>query len=411
MATRDDGSGHPPGEDFASLLAEYEQKSATPKGRRGPQVGETVRGRIVSIGAEAVFVDLGGKSEGTLDIGEVRSDDGEVTVAVGDEIEAKVVSTEDGTPVLRRVIGHGRGAEARNELAQAFEHGIPVEGLVSGVNKGGLEVQVAGLRAFCPISQLELRHVEDAGAYVGQRLQFRITRFEPGPRGRDNVVLSRRALLEEEQRARAAETRARLQIGAVLRGTVSSLRDYGAFIDLGGIEGMLHVSEIGFARVAHPKDVLSVGQPVEVQVLRIEKSDDARRPEKISLSLKSLEKDPWDGAAERFPEGARLAGRVVRVEAFGAFVELQPGVEGLVHVSELGGANTKHLKHARQAVQVGDTVEVTVLGVDTARRRLSLSMAAAAPPSDEDQAHAAAAARAPAQTFGTLGDLLKGRKK
>jgi small subunit ribosomal protein S1 len=392
-------------EDFAALLAEYEQQNPSAQRRRGPHVGDTIRGPIVSIGQEAVFVDLGGKSEGALDIAEVRDEAGALTVAVGDLIEARVVSTEDGQIVLRRTLG--RGPEARAELQQAAEHGIPVEGLVTGVNKGGLEVQVAGVRGFVPLSQLDLRHVDDPAAFVGQRLQLRITRYEEGPRGRDNLVLSRRALLEEEAAARAVETRARLEPGVVLRGTVSSLKDYGAFVDLGGIEGMLHVSEIGHARVAHPKDVLSVGQAVEVQVIRIEKGDDPRRPEKISLSLKSLEKDPWQDAAERFPEGARLRGRVVRLEQFGAFVELAPGVEGLVHVSELGGG--KNVKHARQAARVGDELEVTVLGVDGARRRISLSLAAA----EAGDEGAPPPARGPAPSFGTLGDLLKrpGKKK
>ena len=395
------------GEDFASLLAEYDKQhnAGDPrKKKRGPRVGDQVRGRIVSIGNGAVFVDLGGKSEGTLDVTQVRDDDGTITVQVGDEIEARVVSTDEGQVVLRKSVGKGK--EAASELQQAFELGIPVEGVVGAVNKGGVEVLVAGMRAFCPISQLDLRHIEDASEFVGQRLQFRITRYEADRKGRENIVVSRRALLEEEAQARAVETRARLSIGAVLQGTVSSLKEYGAFIDIGGIEGMLHISELGFSRVAHPKDVLSVGQSVQVQIIRMEKSDDPRRPEKISLSLKSLEKDPWTEAKERFPEGSRIKGKVMRVEQFGAFVELSPGIEGLVHVSELGGSGKAQT--ARQAVKIGQEVEVTVLGVDTEKRRISLSMN---PPDIEDPEDAklrASAAKAPAKSFGTFGDLLKG---
>ncbi len=415
-------------EDFAALLAEFEREAGAPKRGRGPRPGTTVKGRIVSIGAEAVFVDLGGKSEGTIAITEVRdAETGKLTVAEGEEIEAVVVENDENGVVLRRQIG--RGAGQRGELAQAFEHGIPVEGLVTAVNKGGVEVTVAGGRAFCPISQLDLRHVEDAAPFIGQRLLFRITRYEPGTRGRDNVVVSRRALLEDEQREKAVATRALLKPGAVLRGTVASLKDYGAFIDLGGLEGMLHVSEIGFARVGHPKEVLSVGQSVEVQVLRIEKSDDPprrggtalpgrpfaggaepsqgsaqkRKPEKIALSLKSLEKDPWVDAVERFPEGSRVPGKVARVETFGAFVELAPGIEGLVHVSELG----KNVKHARQAVKPGDPVEVTVLGVDRERRRISLSLGGAA----TGEPGETYVPPAPPQRLGTFGDLLKGSGK
>src|SRR5581483_10867590 len=288
-------------EDFAALLAEYEQKSGPSRRKQGPQIGDLVRGAVVSIGADAVFVDLGGKADGVLELEELRDADGRVTVKVGDEIEARVVEIESGVH-LKRVMG--RGAEAAGELAQAFEHQIPVEGLVTGVNKGGVEVQVAGTRGFCPISQLDVRHVEDAGAYIGQRLQFRVTRL-----GRD-VVLSRRALLEEAAQGKAAETRARLEVGAIIKGTVTAIKDYGAFVDLGGLEAMLHVSQLGFARVDHPKDVLAVGQVIDVQVIKIEKSDDPRRPEKIALSLKSLERDPWLDAIELFPEGAHIPGKV-----------------------------------------------------------------------------------------------------
>ena len=194
----------------------------------------------------------------------------------------------------------------------------------------------------------------------------------------------------------------------MLRGTVTAIKDYGAFVDLGGIEGMLHVSELGFSRVGHPSEVLSVGQPVQVQVTKIEKTGDAKRPEKISLSLKALEKDPWGDVAERFPEGARVRGKVVRLQPFGAFVELEPGVEGLVHISQL--AADRRVNHPREIVAVGQEVEVTVVGVDVPRRRISLSMTA---PSAADAAAEAAdfaAVKASAQRgLGTLGDILKKR--
>jgi small subunit ribosomal protein S1 len=377
-------------EDFAALLSQYEREHPDAARRKQPRVGETLHCRVVSIGKDAAFVDLGAKSEGMIDLGELRDADGKLTVAVGDELDATVVETEGeaGCVVLRRRLG--RGPEARAELEQAHAHGIPVEGLVSAVVKGGLEVQVAGVRAFCPISQVEVRFVEDASPYVGQRLTFRITRYEPrGP----NVILSRRAILEEETRARAAETRARLGVGAVVEGTVSSLKDYGAFVDLGGLEGLLHVSEIGFARVAHPKEVLAVGQRVSVQILKIERSSEPERPEKISLSLKSLERDPWSDAAERFPEGVRVSGRVARLESFGAFVELAPGLEGLVHASELGGDRPSK----------GQQVTVTVLGVDVDKRRISLSMARAGDDAEAD----APRSFSEQPRFGTLGDLFK----
>jgi small subunit ribosomal protein S1 len=233
------------------------------------------------------------------------------------------------------------------------------------------------MRAFCPLSQLDLRYVEDPQKFVGQKLMFKVNRLEEGNRGGrgPNIVLSRRQLLEEEQQSRAAETREKLQVGAVLTGHVTSLTTYGAFIDLGGIEGMLHVSEIGHSRTAHPQDVFTVGQEVEVQVIKIEKGKDEKRPERISLSRRALESDPWKDAASRFTEGMETTGRVARTESFGAFVELTPGLEGLVHISEMGAG--RRLNHAKEAVQIGQEVQVRVLGVDTTRRRISLSMAAA----------------------------------
>lgn len=381
-------------EDFGALLAEYD-KSATPR-RKDPKLGETVRGRVVSIGNEAVFIDLGAKAEGMMDIVQLRDESGQLRVKLGDEIEGRVIETagKAGCIVLASL---GLGHIAKTELEQAASLGLPVEGLVTGVNKGGVEVTVAGVRGFCPISQLDLRHVEDSAAYVGRRLAFRITRYEP-----KNLVLSRRALLEEEQRRAASETRAKLVPGAILRGRVSALKDYGAFVDLGGIEGMIHVSELGFARVSHPKDMLAVGQEVEVAILKIERGGDTKKQEKIALSLKSLAKDPWDDVIERCPEGARVSGTVARIESFGAFVELAPGVEGLIHVSELG----RRVNHPREIVKPGQAVQVTVIAVERDKRRIALSLATGEAGDDEP----GSMPRAP-ERLGTFGDLLLGKTK
>lgn len=363
-------------QDFGSILAEYEQSQPEAEAKaKEPKVGDKVKGKVLSIGPEAVFIDLGGKAEGSLELAQVTDAEGNVTVAVGDEIDATIASTdpETGAFVLRRkAAGRGPG-DRRTEVELAFRHGIPVEGVVNAVVKGGVEVQVYGMRAFCPVSQLDLRYVENPERFLEQRLTFRIARYEDQGKGRrPNIVLSRRALLEEEQKSKAAETRAKLAPGAVVRGKVTSLTDYGAFLDLGGLEGMLHVSEIGHTRVANPKDVLEIGQELEVQVLKIEPGKDPKKGgERISLSRKALEGDPWKEAASRFPEGARVPGRVMRLETFGAFVEIAPGLEGLVHISELGGG--RRLRHPREALQLGQDVEVTVLGVDTAKRRISLT--------------------------------------
>ena len=367
--------------DFAQVLAEYEQ--ASPAQRENPAPGSKVSGRILSIGEESVFIDLGAKSEGMIPAAELRDAEGNLTVNVGDTIEATVTGTdpETGALTLRRKAG-GKGggkkaAEVHPEIRQAYENNLPLEGLVTGLNKGGAEVQVYGMRAFCPLSQLDLRYVPDPQQYVGQRLTFKVNRLEEGNRGGrgPNIVLSRRAYLEEEQQRQATETRDKLQVGATLTGRVTSLTTYGAFIDLGGIEGMLHVSEIGYARTSHPQDVFSIGQEVEVQVIKIEKGKDEKRPERISLSRRALERDPWRDVADRFPEGTVLTGRVMRLESFGAFVEIAPGIEGLVHISEMGAG--RRLNHSREAVQLGQDVQVKVLGVDTNRRRISLSIAAA----------------------------------
>ena len=311
--------------------------------------------------------------------------------------------------VLRR--GAGRGAAGRGNLAEAYAAGLPVEGLITAVNKGGVEVDVAGVRAFCPLSQLELRPVADPAEYVGRRLEFRITRHEEDRRG-TNVVLSRRALLEEDAQARAVETRGKLVVGAVLPGVVTALKDFGAFVDVGGIEGLLPASEISFERSTRPADVLTVGQPVTVQVMRVEKRDDPRRPEQVSFSLKALERDPWQDAAAQFPAGTFVRGQVTRAEPFGAFVQLAPGVEGLIHISELAGdARARPLRHARDAVKPGDAIEVVVNALEPDKRRISLGLATREERVDDEGRDAAARASGRGSGMGTLGDLLKGKLK
>jgi small subunit ribosomal protein S1 len=391
-------------EDFAALLAEFEGRQV-----RGPQVrvGDSVRGRVLSIGQETAVVEIGGGAvEGIIEVDQLRDGNGNLAVKVGDEIDARVSETmgKQGSVVLRRTMA--RGPEAREELAQAARLGLAVEGTVTALNKGGVEVAVAGVRGFCPISQLEARHVADASEYVGRKLQFRITRYDVDRRG-TNLVLSRRALLEAEGRERAERLRAKLAVGAVLPGVVASIRDFGAFIDLGGIEGLLHASELSFSRNQRPSEVLTVGQRLDVQVLGIEKTGDAKRPERISLSLKSLGRDPWEDVRTRFPAGTLLTGKVVRVESFGAFVELTPGVEGLVHASELAGG--KPVRHAREVCKPGDNLVLTVLALDHERRRISLGVGERGDVVTPEALDAARAAAGPAR-LGTLGDLLRAKK-
>jgi len=364
--------------DFGQILAEFEQDA--PAKKEGPAVGEKVSGTVLSIGEESAFVDLGSKSEAMVPVAELKDAEGNLTVQVGDTIEATVAGTDPATGafLLRRKAG-AKGKKTQEvpaEIRQSMEAGLPVEGTVTGINKGGAEVQVMGLRAFCPLSQLDLRYVEDPTQFVGQKLLFRIDRLEEGNRGGrgPNLVLSRRALLEAERQNQAAETREKLKVGAILRGKITSLTTYGAFVDLGGIEGMLHVSEIGHTRTGHPQDVFQLGEEIEVQVLKIEAGKDDKRPERISLSRRALERDPWKDVAERFPEGTTMTGRVMRLESFGAFIQLAPGIEGLVHISEIGAG--RRLNHSKEALNLGQDVEVKVIGVDLTRRRVSLSIAA-----------------------------------
>ena len=333
----DGRDGKAPEEDFAAMLAESER--AQGRGARGPRfaVGDRVKGKVVSIGQEVTILELAGGGEGTLDTLELQDDKGQLSAAIGATVEARVVRMGDRPGFVYLARGAGGGAEWRGDLATAVQTGLPVEGVVTAVNKGGVEVDLHGVRAFCPISQLELRQVADASVYVGRRMTFRVTRYEEDRRG-PNVVLSRRALLEEEMQVRAAETRGKLSVGAVLSGVVVAIKDFGAFVDVGGIEGLLPASEIGFQRGARPSDFLTVGQPVTVQVLRIEKRDDPRRPEQVSFSLKALERDP---VARRCGDLARGDDRSGRGDARRAVRRVRRGGAG-------GRGTTAHQRAGRR---------------------------------------------------------------
>ncbi len=388
--------------DFAALLAEFDQ---THQGTadKAAKPGDQVKGRVVAINEEQVFIDLGGKAEGVMDAASLRDAEGQLSVAVGDEVTATVAGVEeDGS--LRLGNQQSRHLHGAAELEQAYRQQVPVQGRVTGVIKGGVEVQVAGQRAFCPASQVDTRFVEDLNEFVGQHLDFRITKFEGGRHL--NLVVSRRLVLEEEQRARAEALRANLKEGAVLSGTVTSLQDYGAFVDLGGLEGMIHISELAFHRVKHPSEILSVGQPLEVSVLRIDQTDNPKRPEKIALSIRALARDPWAEAAQKFPVGSRVQGQVTRLQPFGAFVELAPGIEGLIHVSELGAG--KRITHPQEVLSQGQAVEASVLAVDLEKRRISLTLdETKAAEAQSDLAAYAPATKSAESGMGSFGALLK----
>ncbi len=359
-------------EDFAALFEASEKRDKGPR-KKSAERGDLISCRVIAVSASSVFVQVGDKAEGTIDLAEFRdAATGEIHVQVGEVIQATIVDDggESGSAVLTRMLGRGGHAAAELEQAQAL--GVPVEGLVSGETKGGFEVHFGAVRAFCPGSQIDFRRGGErvpASEYVGKRFPFRVTKVEKDGR---NVVVSRRALLEEAAREEAARAWEKIRPGAILDGTVRSIRDFGAFVDLGGVDGMVHVSELSYARVKHPSEVVEVGQPVRVQVLRISEPDKKNRHHQIALSMKALAEDPWSTLKDRFPAGTSAQGKVTRVEPYGAFVEIAPGVEGLVHVSKM--SLDRRLSSARQAAEVGQDVAVTVLSVDPAERRVSLSM-------------------------------------
>ena len=368
--------------DFAALFAETEQQKP---GKL--RVGQKLSARVAHLGGEVAFLDLGGKGEGIIDLRELRNDTGDLLVQVGETIEGYVLSLSEGNVVVTRSVPKGAGREV---VQQALDSRIPIEGLITGQNKGGLEVDLGGLRGFVPASQVDLRFVEDQSQFVGQRLRFRVTEIRGG-----NAILSRRALLEEERAAQAAELRKSLEVGAQIEGTVTSVRDFGAFIDLGGLEGLAHVSELSHMRVAHAQDVVKPGQRVKVQVLRIER--DERGHEKIALSLRALEQDPWNAARPQLKEGTRLQGKVARLQPFGAFVELFPGVDGLVHVSAL---SDRHVQHPREVVKEGESIWVQVESIDDAQRRVALRRIS------EDEAQAPEAVKPEKQKRPRVGDVV-----
>lgn len=391
---------------FEDLLKQFDQTHPQ-SGAGEAAVGDKVRGVLVSIGEEFAFVDLGGKSEGRIEASVLKDAEGNLKSAVGDTIETHVTGKDEDSGMLLLGSQHGHRYHGIEEVEGAYRQGLPVQGQVSAAVKGGVEVQVAGLRAFCPASQVDTRFIEDLSELVGQRFDFRITKFEGGRR--PNLVLSRKVLLEEEQRRRAAETRAQLHEGAVLSGVVSSLKDYGAFVDIGGLEGMIHISQLAFGHVKHPSEILSVGQAVEVSVLRIDPPSGPKGREKIALSIRALARDPWQDAATSFPVGQRVTGTVNRLQPFGAFIELGPGIDGLVHISELGAE--RRVNHPSEVLNIGDRVEATVLGVDLERRRISLSLDETKGGEAGSQAPAvmsgAPVAETPERTMGSFGALLR----
>jgi len=322
--------------------------------------GQIVRGRVVKVTEKEILVDVGFKSEGAIPIGEFRR---ETVPAVGDEVEVFLEEAENSEGHLILSKEKADKAKVWEEITKAFEQDKEIEGTVIDKIKGGLAVDI-GVRGFLPGSQVDLRPVRDLGQYVGQKITMKILKLN---RQRGNVVLSRRAVLEKGREEKRRETLKNLVVGMRIKGVVKNITEYGAFIDLGGVDGLLHITDMSWGRIAHPTEVLQVGQETEVVVLKFD-----RETERVSLGLKQKTPDPWTNVSQKYPAGTRAKGRVVSLTDYGAFIELEEGVEGLIHVSEMSW--TKKVKHPSKILSVGDQIECMVLDVDENNKRISLGL-------------------------------------
>lgn len=351
--------------DFEALLAGEGAPSA-PKST-DIVAGDRIKGTIEAIGEKFVFVSIGStKLEGVAKREDFQTEEGELTVEIGDEKEFYVLSVNADEVRLGKKLGGREGA--MEAIHTAHDTGVPIEGRVADTNKGGYEVVIGGVRAFCPISQIELGYTEEPQVHVGATYRFRVEKVAEGGR---NVVVSRSALLEEERAAKRQETLESLQEGKVVQGQVTRVVDFGAFIDIGGVEGLCHVSELAHGFFDKPSEVVSPGDSVEVKILNIEEKKGNLR---IGLSIKETQGDPWEEVNKKFSVGQQVEGEVVRLAPFGAFVEISPGLDGLVHVSEMSWK--EHVKHPRDVVSPGDKIRVEIQDIDQIRQRISLSMKA-----------------------------------
>ena len=343
--------------DFGQLLDQFEQEQAT------LQEGEVVRGTVVGISERGVVIDFGYKSEGLVNPAEF-TEDGVMTVKAGDEVEVLVKSMEtaDGLPILSRA--DAVRMKAWDDLEKAYQDGSTVKGRVIERIKGGLRVDIDGIGAFLPGSQVDVRPVRNLDSLRNQEIEAKVIKLN---RKRSNVVLSRKAVIETENAGRKDQTLHHIEEDIIVEGQIKNLTDYGAFVDLGGVDGLLHVTDMSWGRLQNPNELFKVGDNIQVKVLKFD-----RERERVSLGFKQFQPDPWSSVEERFPVGTRVSGRIASVADYGAFVELESGVEGLVHVSEMSWS--KRVKHPSKIVNPGDSVDVEVLSVDPKARRISLGM-------------------------------------
>ncbi|EGL55845.1 MAG: 30S ribosomal protein S1 [Pseudomonadota bacterium] len=344
-------------ESFADLFEE--SLNSTPM-----QPGKIVTGTVVNVGPDVVMVNAGLKSEGAIPVSEFLNENGEVTVSVGDLVDVSLESLEDGFGATQLSRDKAKAAEAWTKLEHAFEAGETVMGIISGKVKGGFTVDLENIRAFLPGSLVDVRPIRDTTHLENKELEFKLIKLD---RPRNNIVVSRRAIMEEENSAEREALLETLEEGKVVKGIVKNLTDYGAFVDLGGIDGLLHITDMAWKRVKHPSEVVAIGDEIEVQVLKFDKDR-----ERVSLGLKQMGDDPWKDIARRYPNSTRIHGKVTNIADYGCFVEIEDGVEGLVHMSEMDWTNKN--VHPSKLVQLGDEVEVMVLDIDAERRRISLGI-------------------------------------
>src|SRR6187549_1760460 len=346
-----------PTDSFAALFEES-------LSRKEMRIGEVITAEVVAVDHNFVTVNAGLKSESHIPLEEFRSDAGVLDVKVGDFVSVSIEALEDGFGETRLSRDKAKRLAAWMDLEQALEKGTVVEGLINGKVKGGLTVMVNGIRAFLPGSLVDIRPVKDTSPYENKVMEFKVIKLD---RKRNNVVVSRRAVLEASQGAERQALLSSLTEGAVVKGIVKNITDYGAFVDLGGIDGLLHITDLAWRRVKHPSEVLSVGDEVQAKVLKFDQEKN-----RVSLGMKQLGEDPWVGLSRRYPPGTRLFGKVSNLTDYGAFVEIESGIEGLVHVSEMDWTNKN--VHPSKVAQLGDEIEVMVLEIDEDRRRISLGM-------------------------------------
>src|SRR5713226_1155394 len=357
MSSISPAPSQPAAESFAALFEES-------LNRKEMRIGEVITAEVVSVDENFVVVNAGLKSESIIAVDEFRNDAGQVEVKPGDFVSVSIEALEDGYGATRLSRDKAKRMAAWLELEKALETGEKVEGVITGKVKGGLTVMTRGIRAFLPGSLVDLRPVKDTSHFEGKELEFKVIKLD---RKRNNVVVSRRAVMEETAGVERQQLLETLKEGAIVKGVVKNITDYGAFVDLGGIDGLLHITDLAWRRVKHPTEVLSVGDEVTAKILKF----DAEK-NRVSLGLKQLGEDPWVGISRRYPQGTRLFGKVTNITDYGAFVEIEAGIEGLVHVSEMDWTNKN--VHPAKVVSLGDEVEVMILEIDEDRRRISLGM-------------------------------------